>query len=166
MSALMHRIGFQRVSRALIAVAAASALASTLPANAAAAPNHVVPSIGCDAIYGHVVITVPMPMFVQTPYRSEQVTLRFHLYKKNQYGGWDFKLNGQFAYTNHATSGGALLGQWLPDGNYHRGYAASDSFWLREPGTYRVAMYLVWGPDPFRPRDSTYVWTYNTCAIS
>ena len=47
MSALMHKMG-TRVLCALIAVLAASSLALPLPASAAAAPNHGVPTIKCN----------------------------------------------------------------------------------------------------------------------
>jgi hypothetical protein len=151
--------------RALITVAAASALASVLPGNAAAAPNHSIPAITCQVLYGQVWLTVPMPMSVQTPYKSEAVALRYYLFKKNQYGGWDVQERGQSYYTNFATYAGALLGGWLPDGNDLHGGAAADTFYPTSRGVYAVAMYLVWG-DPLKPRDKSYVWTNNTCTIS
>jgi hypothetical protein len=163
MSVFVHQTGSQRVRLALIALVAASALAAVLPTSAAAAPNHQVPTIKCSVLFGQNWITVPLPTYVQGPYQGEKVTLRFYLFKRNQYGGWDFKQNGQYAYTNYATSGGALTDLWHPNGNWLV-TSISDTFYPTERGVYAVAMYIAWG-EPLRPRDSAYEWAYNTCSF-
>jgi hypothetical protein len=136
----MNRKTRIRSAVCVIAVATAGAVAGTETARAATVPAHSSPRVYCN--HGGKIVA-ELPAWVSTSLRSEPVSVRFHLLQQVN-GVWQYLLADDHYFTNYATSGGALLGGWLPDGNASYWGAFEADFYARTAGTYRVAMQMKW----------------------
>ena len=125
---------------AMVVVAIGSVFAAAEPAAAAGVPAHNAPLVYCSQ-GGQIV--ADLPSMVSTSLRSEKVLVRFHLAKQVN-GVWQYLLADDHFFTNIATSGGALLGGWLPDGNASYWGAFQADFYVKTAGIYRVAMEMKW----------------------
>jgi hypothetical protein len=125
----------------ILAIGIVAAFATMAPAaQAATVPAHNSPPIYC---FNSGEVRVDLPTYVTTPFRSEEMHVRFHLYKVVN-GVWQWQLADDVYFTNFATYGGSILGGWLPNGSsYSLGQYHAD-FFVRTRGVYAVAMHLVW----------------------
>ncbi len=134
----------------LVVATTAAALAAAVPAAAGTIPAHDSPTVYC---MNGGKMTADLPTRVSTPYRSEPISVRFHLLKK-VYGVWQYQIADDHYFTNFATFGGALLGGWLPDGNSSIWGSYEADFYIKTAGEYRIAMTLKWDYSNV----STYEW--------
>ena len=123
-------------------VVAAAVLAAAQPAGAASIPAHTSPKVQCK---DRGQIAVNLPGMVQTPYRSEEVRLKFHLLKLVN-GAWTYQIPSPHYYSNIATSSGVLLNGWSQDGVSNSSFlgVVQDGFTVYSAGQYRVALQIWW----------------------
>jgi hypothetical protein len=127
-----------------------TALVAVGSAQASHVPSHEVPIVECSSTSdGRMRIAAHLPSWVYSgsdrngvQFRSEPISLQFHLLQKVN-GVWTYVMADDQFFTNYATSGGFLLGGWLPDGK-SSSFGASKADFYTGRGEFKLAMVLQW----------------------